>query len=155
MSFSKRSYLTWLVGCVFWNTRSAATTTSGQTQYLDRFNYNSTIQRSDGFHDYGPQNWADISCDAVNHLNECLAYIDKWEEAQGWSIQQNYCEWCPDDGTNLCGLHHQAPLALKRSHADPNSTDYTKCIDRISISRVHVKLRFRYIGSFVIPRGMG
>ena len=103
---------------------------AGQTQYLDRFNYNPTLQRSDGFHDYGPQNWADISCDAVNHLNECLAYIDKWEEAQGWSIQQNYCEWCPDDGTNLCGDHHQAPLALTRSHADPNSTDYNECIDR-------------------------
>ena len=104
--------------------------TTGQTQYLDRFTYNNTITRSDGFFDYGPQNWADISCDAVHHLNECIAYIDKWEEAQGWSIQKNYCEWCPDDGTQLCGNHHQAPLALKRSHADPNSTDYFKCIDR-------------------------
>ena len=104
-------------------------TVAGQQQYLDRFNYNGTVQRSDGFHDYGPPDWGSINCDAINHLDECIAYIDKWEEGQDWSITQDYCRWCPDDGTESCGLHHESPINLLRSHADPNSTDYNFCVD--------------------------
>ena len=100
-----------------------------ETQWLDRFTYGNTTERADGFLDYGPPDWGDIDCDETNALDECIAYPDKWETGQDWSIQQNYCLWCPDDGTQRCGRHHQSPIDLRREKGFPNSSEYKECID--------------------------
>jgi hypothetical protein len=83
--------------------------------YLDRFTYGDrTIVRDDGFKDYAPQDWQEISCDEENNLDECLAYRDKWRQARDWAIDTNSCVWCPDDGTESCGRHRQSPINLQR-----------------------------------------
>lgn len=46
--------------------------------FLDRFTYEETTTlRSDGYHDYAPQDWNTIAC--PNSDDECIAYQDKWQ----------------------------------------------------------------------------
>ena len=53
---------------------------NGLLGWNDRFTYNDeSIERSDGFFDWAPQNWNEIKCDEKRNLDQCLAYIDKWE----------------------------------------------------------------------------
>jgi hypothetical protein len=87
-----------------------------QVQYGDRWNYDTTIQRGDGFSDYGPRDWGDISCDesSVEGLEACIGYTDKWLEGQAWSIRDNYCLWCPESDPGSCGRHHSSPINLLR-----------------------------------------
>ena len=90
--------------------------TEAQVQYGDRWNYDTTIQRADGFTDYAPPNWGDISCDesSVEGLEACIAYTDIWLEGQDWDIRDNYCRWCPENDSGSCGRHHQSPINLLR-----------------------------------------
>lgn len=89
---------------------------SGNGYYLDRFNYDETVRRGDGFVDYGPKDWEDIECDEQSSLKSCLAYRDKWETGRHWDIEKNYCRWCPEDDPDQCGeKHHQSPIDLKRA----------------------------------------
>lgn len=85
--------------------------------YGDRWNYDETIVRSDGFTDYGPSDWGDIECDESSRegLDACLAYTDKWHEGEGWTIRDNYCRWCPESSPDSCGRHHQSPINLERN----------------------------------------
>lgn len=87
---------------------------SGNGYYLDRFNYDVTVPRSDGFKDYGPEDWGDIQCDEQNSLKSCLAYSDKWETGREWGISKNYCRSCPEDDPEMCDRHHQSPINLQR-----------------------------------------
>jgi len=105
---------------------------SGNGYYLDRFNYDVTVPRSDGFKDYGPEDWEDIECDEQNSLKSCLAYRDKWETGRGWGINKNYCRWCPKDDPELCdNRHHQSPINLERAVGfEPDTHELTnECID--------------------------
>ena len=88
---------------------------TGNGYYLDRFNYDVTIGRNDGFTDYGPEDWEDIRCDEQSSLKSCLAYRDKWETGREWAINKNYCKWCPEEDSTLCdSRHHQSPINLER-----------------------------------------
>ena len=92
--------------------------TAVPVQYLDRFNYDVTTIRTDGFKDFGPKDWGDIECDEENALSSCLAYPDIWETGRQWGIEKNYCKWCPIDGTGgeeECKRHHQSPINLERA----------------------------------------
>lgn len=106
----------------------------GDVQYLDRFNYNETVQREDGFVDYGPSDWDEIECDEAFSLDSCLAYTDKWKTGREWSIQKNYCRWCPQDDPDSCGeRHHQSPINLQRAVGlDP---DMDKLANECIVSR--------------------
>jgi len=93
------------------------------TQYHDRFTYDVTRQRADGYTDYAPDEWNQIECDEDSALEACVAYIDTWETGRDWDITQNYCLWCPDTGAApeedpdaLCNKnrHHQSPINLQR-----------------------------------------
>ena len=56
---------------------SLGTSASAQPSFLDRFTYEETTAlRSDGYHDYAPQDWNTIAC--PNSDDECIAYHDKW-----------------------------------------------------------------------------
>ena len=121
------------------------TVTDAQVRFGDRWNYDTTIDRSDGFTDYGPSDWERISCDESSQegVDDCIAYTDKWQTGQGWRIRDNYCKWCPE-GTRNCGRHHSSPINLERyrglgfwgkteenmgnpgANADPNARE---CID--------------------------
>ena len=91
-------------------------TLSGNGYFLDRFNYDVTVSRGDGFKDYGPNDWGDIQCDEQNSLRSCLAYRDKWETGREWSIKKNYCRNCPIDDPEMCeNRHHQSPINLERA----------------------------------------
>ena len=94
-----------------------ANVTTDFVQYLDRFNYDVTTNRTDGFKDFGPKDWGDIECDEENALSSCLAYRDIWETGRQWGIKKNYCKWCPIDGTGgeECQRHHQSPINLQRA----------------------------------------
>eukprot|EP00934_Nitzschia_sp_Nitz4_P000564 Nitzschia sp. Nitz4//scaffold115_size69933//20414//22196//NITZ4_005997-RA/size69933-augustus-gene-0.93-mRNA-1//1//CDS//3329533484//564//frame0 len=87
------------------------------SKYGDRWNYDETVTRSDGWVDYGPEEWDEILCDESDRegLDECLAYIDKWHEGQEWEIEDNYCRWCPADKEGSCGRHHMSPINLERN----------------------------------------
>ncbi len=104
---------------------------SADRGYLDRFTYeDEDIERDDGFFDYSPQDWDEISCNEGSKLDECLGYRDKWETGRGWSIKENHCQWCPE-GSNRCGRHRQSPINLKRELGfepgdHPNANE---CID--------------------------
>ncbi len=91
--------------------------TTAQIQYGDRWNYDQTIQRNDGFTDYGPSDWDSISCDESTRegLDACIAYTDKWHTGQGWTLEKNYCRWCPLDSPDSCGRHHMSPINLERN----------------------------------------
>ena len=83
---------------------------SGDGFYLDRFTYDVTVSRADGFKDYGPEDWPQIECDEENSLRSCLAYRDKWETGREWSIKKNYCRNCPIDDPEVCNnRHHHNP----------------------------------------------
>ena len=79
---SSFSLLLFVLGVV-----SLGTSASAQPSILDRFTYEDTTTiRSDGYHDYAPQDWNTIACPTSknnNHNNqvvddECIAYHDKW-----------------------------------------------------------------------------
>jgi hypothetical protein len=100
------------------------------TTFHDRFTYqDTTIDRGDGFFDYRPEDWDQIQCDERTRdtLEQCEGYPYKWHEGIEWGIQDNYCRWCPDDGTNSCGRHHQSPINLLRevglNFTNPNSVE--------------------------------
>ena len=86
-------------------------------EYGDRWNYDRTTTREDGFKDYGPFDWEKIVCDeeTVEGLDACLAYRDKWHTGQGWEIKDNYCQWCPLEKPDSCGRHHMSPINLERN----------------------------------------
>ena len=105
------------------------------THFLDRFNYNKTTSRNDGFIDYGPKDWGKIECDerTAESLDKCEGYPNKWHEGINWTVQDNFCRWCPV-GSDKCGRHHQSPINLLREVGlDLNISDVAKeCI----VSRV-------------------
>ena len=104
-----------VIGAMLSSTEAQQTNVlSGNGYYLDRFNYDVTINRSDGFTDYAPEEWGKINCDEQNELQSCLAYTDKWETGREWGIEKNYCISCPDDEPDSCSKHHQSPINLKR-----------------------------------------
>lgn len=70
-----------------------------------QFNYRATIGD-----DYGPTDWDKVECETVG---ECPGWPDGWEQAVGWELTRNRCEWCPETG-NDCGLHRQSPINLLR-----------------------------------------
>jgi hypothetical protein len=98
----------------------------------DRFTYeDQSIYRSDGFVDWSPIEWDRITCNEGKKLDECMAYIDKWESGRGWKITRNDCDWCPE-GSDQCGRHHQSPVNLLRETGLPldSSNDLAnECID--------------------------
>ena len=113
-----------------------------ELEYGDRFTYDATEQRSDGFTDYGPNQWSQIECDerTPQGLDECLAYRDKWHTGQDWEIERNYCRWCPESSPGNCGRHHQSPINLERNRGlgfwendgnrgDNSHSDAKECID--------------------------
>ncbi|KAG7343373.1 Eukaryotic-type carbonic anhydrase [Nitzschia inconspicua] len=105
---------------------------SAERGYLDRFTYQELdITRPDNFVDYAPQNWNAISCDEGSQLDKCLGYRDKWETGRGWSIQKNYCRWCPESDPNSCSRHHQSPIDLRRQVGYEPGTheEANECID--------------------------
>ena len=91
--------------------------TEAQVVYGDRWNYEGTITRADGFTDYGPEDWGDIECDesSVEGLDACLAYTDKWHTGQGWAIRSNTCRNCPFGQEGSCGAHRNSPINLERN----------------------------------------
>jgi hypothetical protein len=104
-------------------------TAQAQAQYLDSWNYHKTEERDDGFMNYGPADWGDISCDEQNALDECYAYRDKWHTGRAWELEQNYCRWCPESsGNQNCGRHHQSPtINLERDRALHNEIRSKGC----------------------------
>jgi hypothetical protein len=100
--------------------------------YLDRFNYDGTVDRGDGFMDYGQKDWGDIRCDESSRetLDECLGYRDKWHTGREWEFEKNYCIWCPaSGGTDNCGRHHQSPINLDRDRGIEGHPNAKECID--------------------------
>ncbi|VEU35620.1 unnamed protein product [Pseudo-nitzschia multistriata] len=104
---------------------------TGNGLYLDRFNYDATVQRPDGFTDYGPSDWENIECDERDALQSCLAYPDKWETGRAWAVNRNYCRWCPASDPDRCSRHHQSPIDLQRAVGKEPGTDWlaNECID--------------------------
>lgn len=99
--------------------------------FLDRFTYGETSPRDDGFVDYGPSDWYFIGC-PEGVVEECIAYIDKWETGRGWNITRNHCIHCPATPGNFdCGRHHESPIELLREYGlEPGSHENAKeCID--------------------------
>jgi hypothetical protein len=95
---------------------------NNSTHFLDRFNYHETSVRGDGFIDYAPSEWGNIECDERNaeSLDKCEGYNHKWHEGINWTVQDNFCRWCPV-GSDACGRHHQSPIDLLREVGmDPN-----------------------------------
>ncbi|KAG7372538.1 alpha carbonic anhydrase [Nitzschia inconspicua] len=100
--------------------------------YLDRFTYqDETIDRGDGFFDYRPEDWDKIKCNENSKLDECEGYNYKWREGINWTITDNFCKWCPDDGSKQCGRHHQSPINLLREFGlEPGTHENAEeCID--------------------------
>lgn len=52
-----------------------------------------------------------------------MGWPDTWETGNGWSIDENHCQWCPV-GASKCGAHHQSPINLQRVSKMNN-----ECID--------------------------
>lgn len=87
-------------------------------QYGDRWNYDKTMERKDGFYDFGPEEWGNIECDesTPEGLDACLGYRDKWHAGQSWQMDRNYCRWCPSTlADTACGRHHMSPINLQRN----------------------------------------
>jgi carbonic anhydrase len=85
----------------------------------DRYTYqDASIYRADGFVDWAPHEWHEITCNEGKQLDQCLAYIDKWDVGRNWKITRNYCQWCPQ-GSDECGRHHQSPIDLMRETGYP------------------------------------
>ena len=107
--------VSWTLGlAVFFQAQAAAT--AAAVEYGDRWNYDTTIQRQDGFMDFGPEEWENIGCDESTSqgLDACLGYRDKWHTGQGWKIEKNYCIWCPASLPDKCDHHHMSPINLER-----------------------------------------
>jgi hypothetical protein len=104
---------------------------NNQTHFLDRFNYDTTTDREDGFIDYGPKDWGKIKCDerTTESLDQCEGYPHKWHEGINFTITDNYCRWCPV-GSDECGRHHQSPINLLREVGlNPNTSSFAnECI---------------------------
>jgi Eukaryotic-type carbonic anhydrase len=103
------------------------------TLYLDRFNYKETVDRGDGFFDYGPSDWNEIQCDERTResLEGCAGYGYKWHEGREWGLEKNYCRHCVPGTEDSCGRDHQSPIDLLRQFGlevgtHPNATE---CID--------------------------
>ena len=110
---------------------------SGNGDYLDRFNYDVTVRRSDGFKDYGPEDWGDIQCDEQNSLKSCLAYRDKWETGREWGISKNYCRSCPKDDPETCDRHHQSPINLQRGVGyEPGANETNELANECIVSSI-------------------
>jgi len=105
---------------------------NNSTHFLDRFNYHETTVRGDGFIDYAPNEWGNIECDeqTPESLDKCEGYNRKWHEGINWTVQENFCQWCPV-GSDLCGRHHQSPINLLREVRldNNNSLVANECID--------------------------
>jgi len=105
---------------------------NNSTHFLDRFNYDTTTDREDGFIDYGPKDWGKIKCDerTTESLDQCEGYPHKWHEGINFTVTDNYCRWCPV-GSDECGRHHQSPINLLREVGlDPNTSFVAnECID--------------------------
>jgi hypothetical protein len=67
----------------------ATSPVTGQVVYGDRFGYDTSTTRNDGFVDFGPAEWDRIQCDETTRegLDACIGYTDKWHEGQEWEIQ--------------------------------------------------------------------
>lgn len=138
-------------------------------EYEDRWNYDKTIQRKDGFIDFGPEEWSLIECDesTPEGLDACLAYRDKWHTGQSWKLDRNYCLWCPVGLPDSCGRHHMSPINLKRNRglgywnkteenngkagpdADPEAKE---CIDQhwMKVSRLGLGSKRHHFGMLLI-----
>mmetsp|Transcript_37127 Transcript_37127/g.90009 ORF Transcript_37127/g.90009 Transcript_37127/m.90009 type:complete len:562 (+) Transcript_37127:94-1779(+) len=114
------------------------------TTFLDRFTYeDETIDRGDGFFDYRPPDWNDIKCDERTRdgLDQCVGYSYKWHEGIDWTIQKNYCRWCPEGSFGKCHgdiddngqeiRHHQSPIDLQREYGlEPGTHENAReCVD--------------------------
>jgi hypothetical protein len=98
-----------------WSFSCVCAQNSDDKGFLDRFTYQEeTVDRGDGFFDYRPPDWNEIKCDEENALDQCEGYNYKWSEGINWTITSNFCKWCPDDGNQQCGRHHQSPINLLR-----------------------------------------
>jgi len=60
-----------------------------------------------------------------------MGWPDSFETGVGWSLDDNYCRWCPADGSNddQCGTHHQSPINLERNRAIAGHEEENECID--------------------------
>ena len=134
------------------------------TKFLDRFTYeDETIDRGDGFFDYRPPDWNDIKCDERTRegLDQCVGYSYKWHEGIDWTIQKNYCRWCPEGSFGTChgGVdengqeirHHQSPIDLQREYGLELGTheNARECVDCTSTFIVigFLVLSLRYYSS--------
>jgi hypothetical protein len=100
---------------VEWSIDCAHAQNSDDNGFLDRFTYqDETVDRGDGFFDYHPPDWNEIKCNEGDKLDQCEGYNYKWNEGINWTITDNFCKWCPDDGNQQCGRHHQSPINLLR-----------------------------------------
>ena len=61
----------------FWMGLMAASPSDVTAAGQDRFNYYGTVQRSDGFYDYGPQDWPKLDCN-VSDIESCVSSF--WKE---------------------------------------------------------------------------
>ena len=97
------------------NNLGSVSAQNNKTHFLDRFNYHETTVRGDGFIDYDPKQWDKIKCDerSAESLEQCEGYNYKWHEGINFTIEDNYCRWCPV-GSDKCGRHHQSPINLVR-----------------------------------------
>jgi hypothetical protein len=59
-----------------------------------------------------------------------LGFPEKFVNSKGWHIStNNFCQWCPDDGTSTCGMHHQSPIPLKRDVVIKSDPEAYMCLD--------------------------
>lgn len=94
-------------------------------QNLDQFTYEDTGSYSSSNPIFPPPQWDRVRC---GNLDACVGWPDKWEEGQGWSLTENFCQWCPAEGNN-CGTHHQSPINLERNRAIAGNPFENECID--------------------------
>ena len=141
-----------LVAIVFVAATTIVPTTTAQD--LDRFNYDQTVVRPDGFSDFGPSQWGSISCDESGNLDGCIGYPDKWHTGKAWEINENYCRWCPD-GSTSCGRHHQSPINLRREVGIEDASVANECIDVHWMKYEDSTCRFEHLeqtNSFIVDR---
>lgn len=97
---------------------------NGLDRNLDRFNYDQT-RTTDTYQDFGPEDWGDLLCP---DLETCTGWVDKWEYGKNWELGGS-CQWCPAEGDNDCGNHHQSPINVERIVALEYGGEYKECID--------------------------
>lgn len=54
---------------------------------------------------------------------------DSFKTGIEWELDDNYCRWCPAEGGNSCGTHHQSPINLERNRAIAGDPDENECVD--------------------------